>query len=145
MSTTAPSLSAERGIGRARRPMPMTHRLAHATVGLAALAGALLGAATWHTGLLPVALFALLPDSAFVLALLPSRGAAPDRGQLPRHVVPAYNLLHHPVGPLALLAVAGADLVDRFWLVAGLAWLAHIAVDRAAGYGLRTREGWQRG
>ena len=143
--STAPSRPAERVTGRARLPMSLTHRLAHGTVGLGVLAGALLGAATWDTGLLPVVLFVLLPDSAFLLALLPSRGAAPDRGQLPRHVVPVYNLLHHPAGPLALLAVAGADLVDRFWLVAGLAWFAHIAVDRAAGYGLRTREGWQRG
>jgi hypothetical protein len=26
-----------------------------------------------------------------------------------------------------------------------LAWLAHIAVDRASGYGLRDKQGWQRG
>jgi Domain of unknown function (DUF4260) len=26
-----------------------------------------------------------------------------------------------------------------------LAWLAHIAIDRAAGFGLRTRQGFQRG
>jgi hypothetical protein len=25
-----------------------------------------------------------------------------------------------------------------------LAWLAHIAVDRASGYGLRDKQGWQR-
>lgn len=26
----------------------------------------------------------------------------------------------------------------------GLAWLVHIAADRALGYGLRTPDGWQR-
>ena len=145
MSTTASSRPAERVSGRARRPFSTTHCVVHLTVGLAAFAGALLGASAWHTGFLPVVLFAVLPDSAFLLALLPSRGAAPARGQLPRHVVPAYNLLHHPVGPLSLLLAAGGGLVDRFWLVAGLAWAAHIALDRAVGYGLRTPEGWQRG
>jgi hypothetical protein len=32
------------------------------------------------------------------------------------------------------------------WLmVAGLAWLAHVAVDRTIGYGLRDKEGYIRG
>jgi hypothetical protein len=29
-------------------------------------------------------------------------------------------------------------------LVAGLAWSAHVLVDRACGYGLRRADGWQR-
>jgi len=30
------------------------------------------------------------------------------------------------------------------WLGAGLAWIAHISVDRSLGFGLRTKEGFQR-
>jgi hypothetical protein len=39
-------------------------------------------------------------------------------------------------------AVSG--LLGVFWLVASLAWAAHISFDRAAGYGLRRADGWQR-
>ena len=85
-------------------------------------------------------LFAVLPDAAFLLAL----GQTHQRGQLARRAVPAYNLLHHPVAPALLLAAATAGLVGSWWLVAALAWGAHVAFDRAAGYGLRTAQGWQR-
>ena len=33
----------------------------------------------------------------------------------------------------------------RWWLAAGLSWLAHIAVDRVTGFGLRKKDGWPRG
>jgi hypothetical protein len=48
------------------------------------------------------------------------------------------------VGPAALVAVAAAGPLGHAWLVGGLAWGAHVALDRAVGYGLRTREGFQR-
>jgi hypothetical protein len=65
-------------------------------------------------------------------------------GQLHPRAVPLYNALHRLWGPVLLVAAAAAELVPAWTLVAGLAWLAHVAVDRAVGYGLRTPEGLQR-
>jgi len=63
-------------------------------------------------------------------------GAAPD-------LVPLYNALHRFAGPLAFALLAAAFLPAGY-LVGALAWGLHIAVDRVAGYGLRTPDGFQR-
>jgi hypothetical protein len=57
-----------------------------------------------------------------------------------------YNLLHAPVLALSLAAIGLillAFLPTRPWIlmIAGLAWLTHIAVDRAVGYGFRASDG----
>jgi hypothetical protein len=123
--------------GRARTaPRP-----GHLVAGLLLLAAAVVAATTWGTGVSSVLVFALLPD----VALLAAAGAKHAPGQLPARAVPLYNLLHHPAVPAALLLAGAAGLLGSYWLVAGLAWAAHIAVDRGVGYGLRTRDGWQRG
>jgi hypothetical protein len=54
--------------------------------------------------------------------------------------------MHRPIVPIVVMAVpvalgAGGTAVPFTF---GLAWLAHIALDRALGYGLRTADGWQR-
>jgi hypothetical protein len=72
-----------------------------------------------------LAAFGLAPDLALVLGA--STGLA--RGQLHPRAVTAYNLLHRFWGPAAL---------------GTLAWALHVALDRAVGYGLRTRDGFQR-
>lgn len=59
----------------------------------------------------------------------------------PRFGARAYNLVHTSVLPFALA------LVGFFWssdaaLAAGLAWLAHIGLDRAVGYGLKRPTGF---
>lgn len=114
---------------------------------LYALAGvALLGVAVWgsvvaDTGVSTVLLFAVLPDIALLLAVTGDH----QPGQLPRTAVPAYNALHHPLAPVAIGTAAATGLVGTYWLVAATTWGAHIALDRAAGYGLRTKDGWQRG
>ena len=77
-------------------------------------------------------------------ALLLALGQQFQHGQLPRRAVPAYNLLHHPVVPTLVLAAALTGLLGTYWVVAALAWAAHICIDWAAGYGLRTADGWQR-
>jgi hypothetical protein len=46
--------------------------------------------------------------------------------------------------PLGLIAIASFDLVPLGFFVGGLAWCFHISLDRAIGYGLRTRDGFQR-
>lgn len=87
-----------------------------------------------------VAAVVMAPDVALFLGA--GRGLAP--GQLHRRAVPLYNALHHPAGPAALAALWAGGVVGPGLLAAALAWGAHIAMDRAAGYGLRTRDGFQR-
>jgi hypothetical protein len=90
---------------------------------------------TWQ---LPV--FALGPDVALLVGV--GRGLA--RGQLHPRAVPLYNALHRLIGPVALLLAAAVFDLSPGWLIAGLAWATHVLVDRTLGYGLRTREGFQR-
>ena len=82
--------------------------------------------------------FAVMPD----IALLAGMASGLDKGQLHPRAVPLYNALHSFIGPIAL-GVIGVALGPT-WLAAALAWGAHIAVDRAVGYGTRTPEGFQR-
>ncbi len=86
-----------------------------------------------------IVLFLLLPDIALVGAFDPDR-----QGMLRPRSVAFYNALHRPWAPLAIgalgiaLTAAGGSALVFF---AGLAWLAHIAADRALGYGLRDPDG----
>ncbi|MEU8968766.1 DUF4260 family protein [Streptomyces monashensis] len=97
----------------------------------------------WLAGALALTLL-VLPDLAFLVAL----GDAPRmaKGQLPPRAVPYYNALHRAAVPLAL--IVAYTLLPVSWPPAFAAlcgWLAHISYDRAFGYGLRTKEGFQRG
>jgi hypothetical protein len=92
------------------------------------------GGGGWH-----VFAFAVMPDIALLLGMSPAMA----KGQLHPRAVPLYNALHHPSGP-ALLAVASIWL-GAPWTLGALAWATHIAVDRAAGYGPRGRDGFIRG
>lgn len=51
--------------------------------------------------------------------------------------------MHALPGPLGLIAVGA--LASPTVLALGLVWLSHVAVDRAAGYGLRAADGGIRG
>jgi hypothetical protein len=104
---------------------------AYALVFAAALAGAILTSSPW----IPLAL--LVPD----LSLLTSMASLKD-GRLDRRAVRAYNAAHHL--PSAIAAVAVGVLVPAV-LPFALLWLAHIAMDRAFGYGPRAADGSQRG
>jgi hypothetical protein len=101
-------------------------------------------AAGWTTrddlGATPLVLFLLLPDLAFVAGA----GAHEERGRLPARAVPIYNAAHRTVGPVSVIGLALVGGLSTWWLVAGLAWLAHVALDRGFGFGLRTPDGWQR-
>lgn len=130
-------------------PRPMAHipgPLAWPRLAYTGLAAALIVAVTAlvraHGGGGLALTLALAPDVTFVY------GAAPGlaKGQLHPRAVRLYNAAHSFPGPL-LLALAGA--LGWFgmsvpWMVAALAWAAHIAVDRALGVGLRGPEGFQR-
>lgn len=128
-----------------------------------AAAAALTGFAVYEVvvhnlGPWPILVFALLPDLAF----LAGAGQQHEPGQLPPRAVPIYNLAHRPMVPLVIIALAlVALLVIRLLIetperyeatrfiplivyTAGITWLAHIALDRALGFGLRTPDGWSR-
>jgi hypothetical protein len=78
----------------------------------------------------------------FVLLIL-----APDLAMLgylagPRFGAFAYNMLHVLIWPLVMLAIglsAGHALVTQIAFV----WIAHIAIDRALGYGLKLATSFQ--
>ena len=88
--------------------------------------------------------FLLLPDVALVGAFDRRRP-----GMLRPQRVAFYNALHRPWAALVLLGVGAALTLSTFGeatagrtiAAAGLAWVAHIAVDRASGYGLRDADG----
>lgn len=109
--------------------------------GLALIGFAIFEIVKHDVGAAPLLGAAILPDLAFIVGI----GQPHEKGQLPRRTVPVYNALHAPLLPLVLLVAVVAIPLDVAWWVVGLGWLAHIAIDRAVGYGPRTPDGWQRG
>jgi hypothetical protein len=93
--------------------------------------------ATGESGWIALAA-AIAPDVALLLGM-GRPGLA--KGQLHPRAVPLYNALHSFAGPIA--PAAASVWLGPIWLVVALAWAAHIAVDRAVGYGMRTPEGFQ--
>jgi hypothetical protein len=92
-------------------------------------------------GLGPVLLFGIVPHLPALLGI----GQAHAPGQMPARGLRLFNVMHHPLPPLAILGLAMVGPLSPFWLVGALAWLSHIVVDRAFGHGLRTADGWRRG
>jgi Domain of unknown function (DUF4260) len=113
-------------------------RLAYALLFVAALAGSIYfgGLGTWQFWV-----FAIAPDLSFAFA----GGPGLERGQIHPRAVPIYNAVHSLIGPALLGAVVLLLLGPGPWLVAALAWAAHIGADRALGFGPRTQTGFQRG
>ncbi|MDH6449706.1 MULTISPECIES: DUF4260 family protein [unclassified Streptomyces] len=97
----------------------------------------------WLAGTLALTFF-VLPDLTFLVALDEAPRMA--KGRLPPRAVPYYNALHRASVPLALMVAYTFGPVawpPAFAALCG--WLAHISYDRAFGYGLRSKEGFQRG
>ena len=113
-----------------RRPVA---RVALGTLAAGLLASAIAVVVATDAGWPWVAATVMAPDVALLLGW--TRGLAP--GQLHPRAVPLYNALHRFIGPILLAFVPG-------FLLGALAWALHIAVDRTVGYGLRTRDGFQR-
>ena len=93
---------------------------------------------------LAVVCYAISGFSWWLFALLI---LAPDLSMLgylagPRFGAATYNALHILIAPLVLL-LAGALLAGRVTTAVTLIWIAHIAVDRALGYGLKLPTGFQ--
>lgn len=114
-------------------------RAAYAALGLAATALAIAAVVTRHTTWWQFVVLAVAPD----IALLAGMSGGLQRGQLHARAVPLYNAVHRYWAP-ALLVVVAFVLGNFAWVAGGLAWIAHISFDRSLGFGLRTREGFQR-
>jgi hypothetical protein len=119
---------------------PIIDRLAYALLAAGLLAAIVFELASHGTGWWQLAAFGLGPD----LALLLGAGAGLARGQLHPRAVRVYNLAHLYWGPLALAALASVGVLSLGFIVGALAWAFHVSLDRAVGYGLRTRDGFQR-
>jgi hypothetical protein len=87
--------------------------------------------------------YAGLGFAATALAIATGMSSRLARGQLHPRAVPIYNAVHRYWAP-GLLVVITFVLHSPQWMAAGLAWAAHISFDRSLGFGLRTREGFQR-
>jgi hypothetical protein len=121
-------------------PKGLAGRLAYATLAVLLLTAIVLEAAKHGTGYWQIAAFALGPD----LALFYGASGGLAKGQLHPRAVGLYNLAHRFWGPLLLATLASFDFVAVGFLIGALAWALHVAFDRALGYGLRTRDGFQR-
>ena len=120
-------------------PRSRTGRAAYATLA-AMLLAAIAAEAITRSSYWQIAAFGIGPD----LALLYGGGRDLAHGQLHPRAVGLYNLVHRFWGPLALGAVAAFGIVPLGFLVGALTWTFHVALYRALGYGLRTRDGFQR-
>jgi hypothetical protein len=86
--------------------------------------------------------FFVAPDLTFLIGY----GQPAQKGHLAKQAVPWYNAMHRISIPLLLTSIIGVALAPlAFWslalFIAGLSWMAHIALDRSAGYGLRAADG----
>jgi hypothetical protein len=88
----------------------------------------------------------IAPDLSFLLGSAGAEGEHLQKGQLPRRTVPVYNAVHRTWIPLAAaLAYSVSPLEVPALFTFFVAWMLHIAVDRVAGYNLRTKDGFIRG
>ena len=91
-----------------------------------------------------IVLYATTGVSWWLFALLI---LAPDLSMLgylagPRIGAIAYNALHILIVPL-FLTIAGKASGNSAMVAVALIWIAHIAIDRALGYGLKLSTGFQ--
>jgi hypothetical protein len=111
-----------------------------AVLGILLIVSAVIETAARHVSPSVGVAFAVGPDLSFIAGL----GRPAEPGRLPVKAVPVYNLVHRHWLPVAVIAAAGLAHLPPWCLVAGLAWWAHITVDRAFGFGLRATDGGQR-
>lgn len=89
-----------------------------------------------------IVVFALLPD-------MPILRGFQSNGIMRVQYVRLYNVLHSTWIPLALMLSAMFPVPSLGWglrpglelFLAGVAWLLHISIDRAAGFGMRQSDG----
>ncbi|HZA83489.1 MAG TPA: DUF4260 family protein [Actinomycetes bacterium] len=120
----------------------VTRRLAWLAIGLAAATLTVIQVTRHGAGALALAVtLAIAPD----LTMLVGASRKLARGQLAPTAVPFYNAANRVWGPLVLLAAGAVWPGSAALLAGGLAWLAHVGLDRGLGFGLRNPAGFQRG
>ena len=72
-------------------------------------------------------------------------GWLPGAGRRNPLAVAAFNTLHHPLVPLALVGAAIVGLLSPLWLVSAIAWFGHILIDWGLADGYRSVDGSRRG
>jgi hypothetical protein len=115
-----------------------TRRAAYGLLAGASLAAAIAAVIAHGSGWWIFTAFIVAPDLAVLLGISPGL----EKGRLHPRAIPLYNALHSLIGP-ALLALAAIALGPGA-LIGALAWALHISFDRSIGYGMRTRDGFQR-
>lgn len=133
---TAIARSAPGSLRRGRR-LRRRHLWFVPGIGIALIANA--EASVQGLGLAPVLIFGIVPHLPVLLGF----GQPHRPGRLAPRSVPLFNLMHHPVVPVIVLALAAA-LAAPFWLVGALAWFSHVVTDWALGDGLRRSDGFAR-
>ncbi|MGI9611517.1 MAG: DUF4260 family protein [Acidimicrobiales bacterium] len=86
--------------------------------------------------------FFVAPDLTFLIGA----GDEVEQGSISTRAVPFYNAAHRMLIALAFTTVIGIGLaplapVPLALFIGGLSWMAHIALDRTTGYGLRNQDG----
>ncbi|MDX8498174.1 DUF4260 domain-containing protein [Mesorhizobium sp. VK4C] len=109
------------------RPVDLMVRLEWAAVAVVAIIFYKMTGVSWWL----FALFILAPDLSMLGYL-----AGPRVGAY------AYNALHILITPL-VLALVGVLFATPLTSAVALIWIAHIAIDRALGYGLKLSTGFQ--
>ena len=122
------------------QPRAITRRAAFAALGALLLASIAFEAIKHSTGYWQIAAFGFGPD----LALFYGAGRGLAHGQIHPRAVGLYNIVHRFWGPIALAALAALGVLSVGFFIGALTWAFHVALDRALGYGLRTRDGYQR-
>jgi hypothetical protein len=108
--------------------------------GLAVAVYASTQAQLFGIGIVPLLVFTIVPDVPRLLGV----GQPHAHGQMPARALPLFNLLHHPVPPLVLLAMAATGILPPVWLVGSIAWVGHLVIGLAIGDRLRTGDGYLR-
>ena len=91
-------------------------------------------------GIVPLLAFGIAPDLPRLLGL----GQPHAHGQMPRRAVPAFNLMHHPLPPVVILALAAIGVLPPVLHVGALVWLGHIVIGMGIGDRVRGRDGFLR-
>lgn len=130
------------GSGHGHGARPLGQRMGWLALGAFCVAFAVFEIVKHGGGALGLGLaFLIAPD----LAMLIGANGKLAKGQLAPRAVRYYNAAHRVWGPLALLVACTFWINSAALFTGGLAWLAHVALDRAVGYGLRAPSGFQRG
>ena len=91
-------------------------------------------------GIVPLLAFGIAPDLTRLLGV----GQPHAQGQMAARAVAAFNLMHHPVPPLMVLALTATGVIPPVFTVGAIVWLGHIVIGLGIGDRLRDRDGFLR-